>query len=338
MHPALGLVAKRFLVLIPLLLGVSIVAFVLLRLGGADPATLIAGPVASEDQVLQVRDELGLDEPLYVQYWDFLGDLVHGDLGTSWQTGQPVTEEIRTRMPASLELWVVGMAGAVVIGVAAGSVSALRADKATDHLLRVGTLLGLSLPVFLLGLILIYVFAVRLSWAPPPLGQVDPSVGAPNRVTGAYVPDALLTGNWPALRSSLAHLVLPALTLALVTGATIAAQTRSALIEILQSPLIHYQRACGASKWRVYRTALKNALPGIATYFAIAATLALGGAALTEQVFSWGGFSQFALDAVVNVDFAVVQAYILLIGLVTVIVYLLADLLTVMIDPRVRIR
>ena len=328
-------VIKRVLLLVPLLIGVSFITFMLIRLGDSNPAVLIAGPTATPAEIAQVEEELGLDDPLLVQYASYVAGVVRGDFGESWLTRRTVVEELRERVPITLELITVGMFAAVIAGVGVGFASAMLKDRLPDQVARFGTLLGISMPIFWLGLLLIYLFFVTWKLAPGPVGRLDIFVVPPQRVTGFLIIDSVLEGNWEALRSYLAHLVLPTITIMLVTGATIAKQTRSGVVDVRNSAAARYAVAAGLPRWRIWRMILHNALPTIITFSAIAYSLGLGGSALVELIFSWGGMGQLGIEAITKVDYAIVQGYVLVMGVIVAVVYLLADLAVAIIDPRV---
>jgi peptide/nickel transport system permease protein len=331
-------VVRRVAMLVPLLFGVTVATFFLIRLPGGNPASLIAGPVATKDQIEQLSRTEGYDKPIVAQYVTYLRQIVHGDLGTSWQTNNPVTTEMSNRLPASIELWGLGMLAAAVFGVVVGFAGALRHGGVFDHAGRLVTVFGLSVPVFLIGLLAIFFLYFKWHWAPVPIGQFDGSVQPPRQVSGFPLLDSALTGNGAALRSSLAHLALPVLTLALAMGATIARQTRTAVREVMSSPYVTYARSSGLARGQVNRIIARNAAAPIVGYITVASVLGIGGAALLETVFSWGGFSQFALGAVTEADFSVVQAYILIVAVATAVLYLLSDLTITALDPRARAR
>jgi ABC-type dipeptide/oligopeptide/nickel transport system permease component len=329
-------VVRRVALLVPLLFGVTVLTFFLVRLPGGDPASLIAGPVATREQIQQISHDQGYDRPIVGQYVTYLGQIVRGDLGASWQTNNPVTTEMSNRLPASVELWGVGMLAAAIFGVLLGFAGALRHGGLLDHAGRLVTVFGLSVPVFLIGLLAIFFLYFKWHWAPVPIGQIDGAVPLPRRISGFPLLDAALTGNGAAFRSTSAHLALPAVTLALAMGATIARQTRTAVREVMSSPYVTYARSCGLARGQVIRIIARNAAAPIVGYVTLASVLGIGGAALLETVFSWGGFSQFALGAVTEADFSVVQAYILIVAVATAFLYLLSDLTITALDPRVR--
>lgn len=326
---------KRTLMIIPLLIGVSLVAFFIIRLGNVDPAVLIAGPSASEQEILNVRDQLGLDRPLLDQYVTYVGNAVTGDLGRSWTTGRSVGSELRIRLPVTIELVTIGTLASVLVGLFLGFVAGMRERSLTDHLLRVSTLGGISMPIFWLGLLLIYVLFFLLRWAPPPLGRQSLMLPAPTFRTGFPLLDALLDGRPDIFASMVSHLALPVITMALVIGATIAKQTRASVIEVRHTPMVRYARAIGMPQRRIWWLVLHNSLPSVVTFIAIAYSLQLGGSVLIELIFSWGGIGQLGVNAIQRADYAVVQAYIFSMGVLAAAIYLIADLVIASIDPRV---
>lgn len=330
--------AYRILLLVPLLFGVSVLTFLLVRLGDSSPAVMVAGPTATEAQIRDIEAEMGLDRSLPVQYWTWLTDALRGDLGTSWMSNRPVTEELWEKLPITLELIGFGIVGAILFGVLVGVASAVKQRGAVDQVLRIVTLAGVSIPLFWGALLMITLFFTVLGWAPAPLGRVDRGLALPPHLTGMLVVDSLLTGYLATAASALAHLALPALTITLITGATIAKQTRAAMVETLASPAVRYGRACGMSERGVVWLAFRNAVPDLIGYFGITFSLALGGAAISELIFSWGGLGQLGLEAITNADFAVVQGFILVMGVLTALIYLVADLLVAAIDPRVKLQ
>ena len=328
----------RILLLIPLLFGVSILTFLLVRLGNSSPAVMIAGPTATEAQITDIERELGLDRSLLEQYWVYLQNAYQGDFGTSWVSNRPVLDEILEKLPITLELMTYGMIGSVILGLVIGVASAIRQRGVLDQVLRVLTLLGLSVPIFWLGLLLILFFYSQLGLAPPPLGRIGRIADLPPHITGFLVVDSVLTGRIGTAVSAINHLALPVLTIAIITGTTISKQARAAMVETLESPAVRYARACGHPEREVIWLAFRNALPDLIGYFGITFSLGLGGSALIELIFSWGGLGQLGLDAITKADFAVVQGYILVMGILTALIYLVADLIVVALDPRVKLQ
>lgn len=334
--PFLSHLLKRVLVLIPLLLSILFLVFALVRIGPTNPAVLIAGPVATEVEIEAIERELLLDQPIVAQFGHYVASAFQGDLGESWVTNRPVTEEIRNRLPITLELATLGTATSLLFGLLIGYWAAMKEGKVIDHLSRVVTLGGISIPIFWLALLLIYWFFTKLSWAPAPLGRIDTFVSPPERVFGSYLIDGLLTGDMEAVRSAAGRLVLPIVAITLVTGATIAKQTRASIVEVKRTASVRFARASGLKPRHVRAHIVRNALPSIITFVGIAYSLLLGGVALVEIIFSWGGLAQFGVESVTRADWAVVQGFVLTMGLLAALVYLLSDILVSAIDPRVR--
>ena len=256
----LTMIGKRLMFAIPSLIGVVIVTFLLTRALPGDPAAYFAGPAATKEAVEQIRKKLGFDKPLIEQFFRYTVDLAHGDLGNSLTTGQPVAAEIRNRLPASAELTLLGLLISVAIALPLGVLAATRPGSWIDHLCRITTTAGVSLPVFFTGLVLVYVFYYLLGWAPAPLGRLDVFYSAPPTVTGFYLIDTLIARDFEAFRSALAQLVLPAATLAIFSLAPIARMTRASMLSVLASDFVRTARASGLKPSSVSVTyALRNA-------------------------------------------------------------------------------
>src|SRR3981189_313842 len=257
----LTMIGKRLLFAIPSLIGVVIVTFLLTRALPGDPAAYFAGPAAGKGAVKHTRKKRALDKPLIEQFFRYANDLAHGDFGNSLTTGQPVAAEIRNRLPASAELTLLGLLVSVAIALPLGGLAATRPGSWIDHLCRVTTTAGVSLPVFFTGLVLVYVFYFRLGWSPAPLGRLDVFATAPPGVTGFYLIDALIARGFETFRSAVSQLSLPALTLAIFSLAPIAGMTRASLLAVLSSDLSRTARASGLSPGTVIVTyAFRNAM------------------------------------------------------------------------------
>ncbi|MEW5920398.1 MAG: nickel ABC transporter permease [Bacillota bacterium] len=302
---------KRFLYLIPIMLGVSIITFALINLAPGDPAELILqadGMELTREAVEALREELGLNDPFYVRYGRWLWNVCRLDLGESFRTGRPVTEEIFYRLPATIELTFAALVFMVIVALPAGILSALYRHTLIDHLNRLWALLGASLPGFWLGLMLIYLFAVRLGLLP---------------VMG---------------RGSLHHLVLPAVTLGFGMAAVYTRILRASMLEALGQEYIRVARAKGLKeKWVIGRHALKNALLPAVTLLGMSFGHLLGGAAIVETIFAWPGVGKFAVDSIFNRDYPVIQGYALFMAVVFVLANLMVDLSYVSLDPRIRL-
>ena len=334
----LTLVLKRLLLSIPNVIGVIVITFLLTRALPGDPAAFFAGPAGSTEAVEEIREKLGLNRPMPVQFWIYLKDLAHGDLGVSLSTGQPVLTEIATRLPASLELTLSALIFAVAVAVPLGVLAATRPGSWIDHLCRLLTTAGVSLPTFFTGLLLAYIFYFILGWAPSPLGRLDPYLSAPAHVTGFYLIDSLIALDFEAFTGSLKQLILPALTMGLFVLAPLARMTRASMLSVLSADFVRTARASGLSRGTVlFRYALRNALLPVVTTLGMVFSFLLGSNVLVEKVFAWPGVGSFAIEALVSSDYAPVQGFVLTMALLYVALNLTIDLLYGLIDPRVRL-
>jgi peptide/nickel transport system permease protein len=332
------LAARRLVLAVPGLLGVVVVTFLLNRALPGDPAAYFAGPAATPQAIAEIRQRLGLDRSLAEQFVYYVGDLARGDLGTSLTTGQPVARDLAVRLPASLELTACGLLVAVAVALPLGILSATRPGGWVDHLARVTTTAGVSLPIFFTGLLLVYVFYYLLGWAPAPLGRLDAFASPPPSLTGFWLVDALLGGD-PALAWDVARqLVLPAATLGLFAMAPIARMTRAAMLGVLASDFVRTARAAGlAPRTVLFTYALRNALLPVVTLLGMIFSFLLGANVLVEKVFAWPGIGSYALEALIASDYAPVQGFVLTMASLYVLLNLLIDLLYGFIDPRVRL-
>jgi peptide/nickel transport system permease protein len=333
----LRFVGRRLLQLIPVLLGVVVLTFLLVRVLPGDPIRTILGPNATEADAAAARARFGLDQPLWRQFLDYVSGLVTGDFGTSIQSGTAVGDEMAVRIGPTLELVVIAVAIAVVLATVLGIWSARRADRLGDHSIRVFALVGNSIPEFWLGLVLILVGYSMLGWFPAPSGRVDPDTGL-TPLTGADLVDAVLTANGPAMASAAAHLVLPVLTLVIGVTAPLLRSVRASALEILHSDAYTAAAAHGLPQRTLLRGYLvRSALVRLPALAALVFGTAIGSTVLVEYVFSWQGFGQWALRGLLYRDYPVVQASVLVIALMYVLVFLIADVIHAMLDPRVRI-
>lgn len=329
-------VARRLIQMAVVLLGVTALTFVVAQVVPGDPVVAVLGQHAREEQIEAMRKALGLDRPLLVQYGLYLRRLAAGDLGVSIRTRRPVAWDLRDHFPATLELALAALVVAVAVGIPAGIVSAARRGRWIDPVLRVGAVLGGSVPVFWTGLAALAVFYSKLGWVPGP-GRLSVWVVAPRRVTGLVTVDAALAADWAALMDAAAHLVMPAMVLGLYTAALVARMTRGAVLDVLEQEFIRTARAKGVREAAVVlRHALKNALLPILTVVGTAFGSLLSGAVLTETIFSWPGLGRYATASAVNLDFPAVMGVALVAGVAYSLVNLAVDLLYAVIDPRIR--
>jgi dipeptide transport system permease protein len=334
----LMMILRRMMMAVPSLIGVVIVTFLLTRALPGDPAAYFAGPAATTEAIEQIRVKLGLDKPLYIQFVRYVEDLAHGDLGNSLTTGQPVGQEIKTRLPASAELTLLGLIVSVLIAVPLGILAATRPNSLIDHACRVIATAGVSLPVFFTGLILIYVFYYHLGWAPPPLGRLDIFYSPPPQVTGFYLIDSLIAGDGELFVAALKQLILPALTLAIFSLAPIARMTRASMLAVLSSDFVRTARASGLAPFTVVITyAFRNAMLPVITTLGMVFSFLLGANVLVEKVFAWPGIGSFAVEALIASDFAPLQGFVLTMAVMYVALNLLIDILYGVIDPRMRV-
>ncbi len=328
-------VARRLFCLMYVLLGVSFTIFLLMRLIPGDPALVMLGERATAERSAELRHSLGLDRPLAVQYLIYLKNILTGNLGRSIHTNTRVVEELSERFPATIELSLTAFCVASVIGVLAGIVSATHHYSVLDSGFMLLSLAGVSMPIFWLGLMIIWTFALLLGWFPPS-GRLDARLSL-DTISGFYLLDSLLTRHWQAFWNALWHLVLPSLTLATVPLAIIARMTRSSLLEVLRQEYILTARGKGVHEWRVVtRHALRNALIPILTIGGLQFGLLLGGAILTETIFSWPGLGRLLYNAVLARDYPVVQGGTLLIAATFSVINLAVDLLYALANPHIR--
>jgi ABC-type dipeptide/oligopeptide/nickel transport system permease component len=334
----LRLIGSRLLSALPSLIGVVLVTFVLTRALPGDPAAYFAGPAATKQAVEEIRAKLGFDKPLPEQFVAYIADLARGNLGNSLTTGQPVLKELTTRLPASLELTLIGLVISVAIAIPLGILAAVKPNSWVDHLCRVVATAGVSLPTFFTGLLLVYVFYYLLGIAPAPLGRLDVFFSAPNHVTGFYLIDSLIARDLETFWAALAQLVLPAATLAIFTLAPLARMTRGSMLAVMSSDFIRTARASGLSAGKIIIVyAFRNAMLPVVTTLGMVFSFLLGANVLVEKVFAWPGIGSYAVEALIASDFAPVQGFVLTMAVMYVVLNLLIDILYGLIDPRVRI-
>ena len=328
-------IIKRILMLIPVLIGVSIIVFLIMRVLSPDPAPIVLGQHATQQTVEAWRQANGLNDPIYLQYFHYLQGALTGDLGTSYYTKSPVTKEILARFPATIELAVVAIVLASIFGILIGVISAVKKNSIFDNAGMLLALIGVSMPIFWLGILLIIFFSGFLHWLPSN-GRIDPLL-QPLHVTGFYLVDSLMTGNINAFKDALRHIILPASALAMYSMAIITRMTRSSMLDTLQQDYIRTARAKGVAEGRVIvRHALRNGLIPIITVIGLQLGSLLGGAVLTETVFSWPGIGAYTVACIMKSDFPVVQGVVLLVATIFVMVNLLVDVIYAFLDPRIK--
>lgn len=331
----LKFIVKRLLMLIPVLIGVSIVVFLIMRVFSPDPAPIVLGEHATAESVEVWREANGLNEPLHTQYFDFITGVFTGNLGNSYYTKTPVLTEIMARFPATIELAVSSIIFASIFGILIGTISAVKKNSLFDSAGMVTALIGVSMPIFWLGIILIIIFAGTLHILPSG-GRIDPLL-RPETVTGFYLIDSLVEGNMEAFVNALRHLILPTFALGMYSMAIIARITRSSMLDTLSQDYIRTARAKGITEGRVIRRhALRNALIPIVTVIGLQLGSLLGGAVLTETVFSWPGIGSYTVNCILKSDFPVVQGVVMLVAITFVLLNLIVDIVYAFLDPRIK--
>jgi peptide/nickel transport system permease protein len=328
-------IARRLLLAIPILIGISLIVFLMLHTAGGDPAELKLGMHGDPEKIAQLRHEMGLDRPLAVQYVDFISHAVTGDFGRSFRSDAPVADEIFARFPATIELALVAMAIGTTAGLLFGTIAGIKRNSWFDYSSTVVALIAVSIPTFCLGLALMIVFGAWLDWLPIS-GRVNPRLGA-DPSAPFLVLNSLINADWVVFEDSAKHLILPALTLAGWPAAITARMTRASLIETMGQDYIRTARAKGLREQGVvFAHAYRNAMIPVLTVVGLELGGMLGGAVVTETVFAWPGIGKLTVDAISARDYQVIQGVVLLFGVVFVLINLTVDLLYAMIDPRIR--
>ncbi|HEX2058774.1 MAG TPA: ABC transporter permease [Actinomycetota bacterium] len=330
-------VVRRLVLLIPILIGLSILVFVFVRALPGGPAIALLGERATEESVEAIERELGLDKPIHEQYFTYAGNLVQGDLGASIQTRRPVVDELMDRFPATIELGLAAMLFAILAGVPLGYVAAKRYQGFLDQTSLVASLIGISFPIFFLALILKYVFAVKLGWLPS-IGRLDVTRTL-EHPTGFYTLDALIAGDFAAFMDVIRHMILPAIALGTIPLAIVARITRAATLDVLSEDYVRTARAKGLDPSVVDRRhIMRNAMLPVVTIVGLQTGLLLTGAILTERVFAWPGLGTMVINAINFRDYAVLQGGLVFFALVIVLVNLLVDVSYAFLNPRIRYR
>ena len=331
------LILMRLLSAVPTLVGIIVVTFALTRLLPGDPAVYFAGPTATPELIEQTRQRLGLDRSIPEQFIVYVSGLARGDLGTSLTSGQTVGDDLRARLPASLELTFGALLLAIGIGIPLGVGAALKPGGWIDGVCNVVSTAGQAIPTFFLGLLLVFVFYYLLGWAPAPLGRLEIFYSSPVEITGFWVIDSALAGDWPLLGAVLAQLALPVITLGLFGLGPLARITRATMIEALASDYVRTARAAGLSRHKVLWTyAFRNAVVPVLNTAGIVFSFMLGASVLVEKVFGWPGIGAYAIDAVLASDFAPVQGFVLAMAFLYLVLNLLIDIAVGLLDPKVR--
>jgi peptide/nickel transport system permease protein len=326
---------RRLALFVTTLWLVLTLTWILTRVVGGNPAVKLAGPQPTPETVQGIEVRLGLDRPLGEQYIGYLGNLARGDLGTDYFTGGSVSREVLDRAPGTIQLVAFGALLALLFGVALGVLGAIRRGGPVDHFGRAASVVGLAVPDFVLGLLLSFLLFYRLGLFPAPVGQLPIDVTPPTTITGFYLLDGLLSGRPHVSWASVKQTALPALTLGLVYSAPILRLTRASMLESLHSDSVLYAQACGLRRGLVVRYALRQSMSLLVTYAGVLVAGLLGGAVLVEQVFSWGGLGQFGVEAVTNGNYPAIQAFVLVVGVASLVIYSIVDVVHAKVDPRV---
>ena len=332
-------VATRALLVLPTLLGVTLITFTLTYLLPGNPALVKAGPLATPEHIREMERQMGLDRPVPVQYWRYLSGVLRGDFGESATTGRPVLTDFLQRVPATLELTLASMLIAIGVGIPLGVLAAVRRDGPLDHVSRLLGVGGVAMPTFWTGLLAVYVFFYHLGVAPPPLGRLSPGVTAPSALTGLYTVDALLGGSWRALGSALHQLMLPALTLGFSVMAPVTRMVRATMLEILESDYVKAAWAAGLPRRTiVYGDALRNCMIPVITLIGVVFGFLMAGNVVVEIVFAWPGIGNYAVTSLLTKDAAPIQGFVLFVAVVYVLINFTVDVVYGLVDPRIRLR
>jgi ABC-type dipeptide/oligopeptide/nickel transport system permease component len=328
-------IIRKLLLLMPVLFGVTLATFMVMHLFTTDPTEMILGQHATTQRVEALREELGLNKPIYVQFGDYLSNALQGDLGKSVITKTSITDELMRRFPATVELALTAIFIATIMGILLGVISAVKQNSIYDYGTMVTALMGVSMPIFWLGLMMIILFSVILGWLPAS-GRIGIGM-QPETITGLYLVDALLTGDMGAFINAFEHLIMPALALGSYSTAIIARMTRATMLETIRQDYIRTARAKGLTeKVVIFKHALRNALIPVVTVIGLQMGALLGGAVLTETVFSWPGIGSYLVEGIMVSDYPRVQGAVLLVGTIFVLVNLLVDVLYSYLDPRIQ--
>ncbi|MFZ5828237.1 MAG: ABC transporter permease [Bacillota bacterium] len=329
-------VARRLVLMLVVLAGVSVITFALTHIVPADPVAAALGDRATEEQIAKVREQLGLNKPLYVQFGIYVKGLLQGNLGESIRNRRPVIEDLVTYLPATLELSTGAILVAILVGVPTGVISAVYKDRFQDQFTRIFSLIGVSVPVFYLALVLLGLLYTKLGWVPGS-GRLDTYTVPPAEVTGLILVDSILEGNWHALSDGLWHLLLPSFVLGFHSAGVITRMTRSSMLEVLTQDYVRTARAKGLNERTViFRHALRNAMIPTVTVIGLAYGSLLAGAVLTETIFSWPGIGRYATDSVVNLDIPAIMGVTLVAAVIYSFANLVVDLTYGALDPRIR--
>jgi peptide/nickel transport system permease protein len=329
---------RRLLLMIPMAIGITLLLFVVTHIVPVNPLAVILTERSMDDPeaVRAATEKWALDKPLPMQYVIYLRNLLQGDLGTSFKTKNPVALDLKTFLPATIELAICSFIFAILFGLPLGIIAAIKSGSFADQVTRIISLLGASMPPFWSGLLVLFVFYYKLDWAPGP-GRMSSRIEAPAPVTGLLVYDSLVQGNMTAFWDALSHLVLPSIILGWFTLALISRITRSSMLEVLSQDYIRTARAKGvAERWVILKHALRNALIPLVTLVGLAFAGLMSGAIMTETIFAWPGIGRYAVESAANLDYPAITGTTLLIAIIYMLVNIFVDMLYTVIDPRIR--
>lgn len=328
---------KRIAFMILVLIGASILSFVLVRIVPGDPARILLPPQAKQEDIDRMKEKMGLDEPYIKQYSQYIKSLLKGDLGFSYHTGRSVVDEFKWRLPATIELSMLSLLLAALVGIWLGVISATNKNGFADHASRLFSIGGISAPGFWIGLLCIYVFYYKLSWVPAPTGRVNLIRETATGGSGFLLWDAVITGNWDLFKDALMHLILPVFVLSYSFLAMICRLTRTGMIEVSQQDYIRFAKSCGIKKKRIiWKYSLKNGIRPVLTMLGMFLAQLIGGVVFIETVFNWPGIGRYAVDAINFLDYGPIQGFIIFMALIYVVTNLIVDLIYMVIDPRVQ--
>ncbi len=326
---------RRALLMLPALLGLLVLTFLMLRVVPADPAAALAGENSTAEQIEAIRSTYGFDQPLYVQFWVYLRQVLTGDFGTSLYTNRPVMSDIQLFLPATIELTLVALVIAGTFGVLIGTLAAIWHNSAFDHVVRIVTVAGLAVASFWFAILLQIVFAMQLDWLPL-RGRLSTGMDPPLTITGLYLIDSLVTGDFRTFGDALRHLIMPAFTLSLGGLATIARFTRSAVLDTMQMDFVTYEQAAGYPQWRIVAIyVLRNSLVTPVTQIGLLFGALISSAVAVEAIFDWPGIGSYMVQAIFTSDYKSILAVTLIVGCIYAVINLVVDLVHALIDPRV---
>ncbi|MBU8878278.1 ABC transporter permease [Bacillus sp. FJAT-29790] len=330
------MIFKRLLLLVFVVFGVTFITFILSNIIPGDPASMMAGQRANEETLEQVRKQLGLDQPILTQYTKYMQGLLSGDLGTSIRTQKPVLDDLLVFFPATLELAILAFITAILIGIPLGILAAVKRNTFWDHSSRIFTISGISTPVFWSGLVVIFVFYGLLGWFPAN-GRIDMNINPPTHVTGFYLLDSLLSGDWVAFQSSLRHIILPALVLSFAQLAIITRQVRASMLEVIEKEYFRTAIANGINgPYLFIKYGLRNALIPTITIIGVSFGALLGGAVVTETIFGWPGMGRYVVQSISYLDFPAMMGFTVFISIGYVLINLIVDISYYFLNPQIK--